>query len=80
MKVSGIGGANVKRIQNAQKVQRVVQNQPRNQMRANVVNRNKAERAIDRMARAGNVVKNNATNRMKVFYKALRKSMFDFMG
>ena len=82
MRVDGIGGADMNKLSSTDKVQRKVQPQIRkirsNQMRN--FERNRVERSIDRMAKISNEVKNNATRRMKVFYKALEKSMFDFMG
>ncbi len=80
MRVNGVGGAKMNRVQGVEAVQRRPRNGVQNRMRINTRNRNRIERTIDRMARAGNVVKNNATDRMKVFYKALRKSMINFMG
>ena len=78
MRVDRVGGARMNNTPNVERVQRRVQNQP--QMQPNRMNRNRVERTIDRMAKLSNEMKNNATKRMKVFYKALRKSMFDFMG
>ncbi len=82
MRVDSIGGADMNKLSSTDKVQRKVQPQIRkirsNQMRN--FERNRVERSIDRMAKISNEVKNNATRRMKVFYKALEKSMFDFMG
>ncbi len=80
MRVNGVGGAKMNRVQGVEAVRRRPQNRVQNRMRINAGGRNRVERVIDRMARAGNVVKNNATDRMKVFYKALRRSMINFMG
>ncbi len=42
--------------------------------------RNPAERAIDRMAMAGRIARMGAINRMRIFYKALERSLIDMTG
>ncbi len=82
MRVDSIGGADINKLSSTDKVQRKVQSQIR-KIRSNQMQnfeRNRVERSIDRMAKISNEMKSNATKRMKVFYKALEKSMFDFMG
>ena len=79
MKISAVGKADVNGVQNVERAQRKTQNQVQ-QIQRNENQRNKTERAIDRMAKIGMEMKNSTNNRINTFYKAVRKSMFDFMG
>ena len=82
MRVDRISGADVKKLAQSEKTQRKVQAQSQQiqSEQMNRMRRNETERAIDRMARMSSNMKKRSTNRISTFYKAVQKSMVDFMG
>ncbi len=71
MRVDGVNG--IKRVELN------VQN-PQNVKRTGGVQRNEIERVIDELARRSLRERRGALSRLKVFYKALRKSLLDLFG